>query len=117
MWWVTVVRKQPQELLQAFARDRNEKQKKEYVVDFTIYDVLRNMKNVANTWEVRSGEQLINPQSGAVRHGVITEIAIEYCDGGGSATNTARQMAGVAIKLTEEVINEIGRIVTSRIPN
>ena len=113
MWWITVVQKTSVDRLQAFARDRNEKQRKQCVVDFTLYDMLRNMKNVARNFQILRGEYI---DTNKPRKGLITEIADEYCGGFNAANSTSRQLAGVAIRLSNEVIECIGRIMNTDHP-
>lgn len=112
-WWVTIVQHHELEVLQAFARDRNDKQREEFMIDFTLYDLLRNMKEVATTYVLSRGEHL-NPRD--PRRGIISEIADAYAGGRKHCTPTTKQLAGVAIKLSDDVIACMGKIMNTEHP-
>ena len=75
--------------------------------------MLRNMKAVARNFQILRGEYIdtSNP-----RRGLITEIADEYCGGLNAANSTSRQLAGVPIRLSSEVIECIGSIMNTEHP-
>ena len=113
LWWVTIIHKASLDPLQAFARDQNKKQRKECIVDFKLYNMLRNMKAVAQNFQILRGEYIdtSNP-----RRRLITEIAEEYCEELNAVNSTSRQLTGVAIRLSYEVIECIGNIMSTEYP-
>ena len=114
-WWITVIEEQDIHMLKAFTRDRDEKQRKECIVDLTRFDTSRNMKDVARRYPLCRGGQITNPNN--LRRGLITEIADMYCGGKNQANSTSRRISGVVLRLSDEVIACIGEIMNTEYPD
>lgn len=108
-WTVERVEARDVHILRAYARSCNEKQEERNVVETTQYDMLRSMKDDANL--------LLSELNGKPPgRGFINKVASYYVGGKAKVTNTVRQLAGTAVKLSEEVIETIGEILNSEHP-
>lgn len=109
-WYVLKINNARMDMLKAFARDRNEKLRKEHIVEFTLYDVLRNLKDVAVAMCVETDQEF--PGNGrSAPKGFNTAVADRYCGGEGTAKDTTRQLAGIAVHLSDEVLHCLGSIL------
>lgn len=92
-------------VLRAFARNANEKQKEDYVVRDTLYDILHSMQEDRKT--------LITLHGG--KEPTITSLATYYF-GGKSPSPTIRSVAKIAISLSESVVEEFGELLNGEEP-
>ena len=111
-WVVICVAWQPFETIRAFARERNELQRGEHLVDFTLYDTFKNLKQSADTISLREG---LTNGKGANR-GYLKRVAGHYCGGVDTANNLTRQLAGIAVALSWRVIEEMGALLNREDP-
>ena len=111
-WVVLCVAWQPLETLRAFARERNELQRGEHLVEFTLYDTFKNLKQSADTISLREG--LTNGKR--ANRGYLKRVANHYCGGVDTANNLTLQLAGIAVVLLWHVIEEMGSLLNREDP-
>jgi len=114
-WYALKVPHAPLQRLKSFARDRNEKQRKEHIVSFTLYDMLQNLRDVAATL-IGNTTDLTEICRRRKEKGFATEVADAYSGAPGTGTDTNRQLAGIALKLNDEVIQCMGKILNGEYP-
>lgn len=104
-WTVMVIQSASKSILRAYARNANEKQKKDYVVACTFYDTLCAFKDEAKEIEACTGQM---PSA--------VEVAGKVAGGKKWSSATTVQLARTALRLPNEVLEEIGAIVNSEHP-
>lgn len=106
-WRVRVVSWKPVQLLRAFSRHSNELNGKEHHVELTFYDTISALKDVSNEILRERGE--VNNSSRSNR--LLNAILDRYSAGRNTITDSTRQIAAVALKLNQTVIDCMGEIV------
>lgn len=105
-WRVKVVFWKPLPVLRAFARHSNELNGKEHIIELTFYDKIAALKDVS--LEIIRDRGEINDTSRPNR--LLNSTLDRYSAGRSTINETTRQIASVALKLSENVIDSIGEI-------
>lgn len=94
-------------MLKAFARQSNELNSKENMIETTYYGTLSALKEIANELLCERGE--VDEQSRSNR--MLNRVLDCFCSERNILHDSARLIAAVALKLSQEVIDCIGTIV------
>lgn len=111
-WVVLCLDWQPLDILRAFARERNEFQRGEHLVDFTVYDIFKNLKQSADEVGLREGLT----EGRTTNRGFVKRVADHYCGGPNTANSLTRQLAGIVVALSWPVIEEMGALLNKEYP-
>jgi len=105
-WNVLLIQPAPLEKLRAYARARNALQEDTFIVKTSVYDIMKALKDDANTL-IR--EKSLDKEN--LPKGFISDVADLYAGGKGRSTNTQKQLAGCVIRLSDAVMDTIRDIV------
>lgn len=108
-WKVRAVGWQPLHVLRAFARHSNELNGKEHFVETTFYDTLLDLKAVSQELLRDRGEVVTSSRASRLLNNVIDR----YSAGRSIVKESTRQIAQVAMKLSDNVIDSILSQATS----
>lgn len=122
-WKVTVLRKNVSiEDMRRLARAQNERNKKHYTYEVTVFDLLSNLRMEYDTLieeRLKEAVPTRSSQTNAKKKPTICsrEIAQRYDCGEHVSNTSVRQAASVAVKLSPRAIAAIGEVVNNSHPD
>ena len=111
-WRVHVIRWQPIRILKGFARARNVMQQNKFLVEMTLYDTLRSLKDIAIE-EVLLRGSISQYEEVVKERGFNKIVADGFCGLDNYADATVIKLAGVVKNLSNETIATFGEIMTA----
>lgn len=114
-WQVIVIKWRQSRVLKAFARNRNRMQESEYLVEMTLYDTVRALKDLIVEEVLECGplsdyKSVVNTRGFNKRVAAIYSGCMEYSD------STLEKLVGVVKTLSSETVEALGDITTVEDP-
>ena len=109
-WPVVVIRWSSSDNIRAISRMCHEMQRDAHLIDFTLPDTMQNLRDIIDTQCRRQGIVLAPGEK--VRNGFIKEVMTVYSGRHGYADNTMRNICGIVVKISSEVVHSIRLLLT-----
>ena len=109
-WPVVVIAWQSVDTIRAISRMCHEMQRDSHLIDFTLPDAMQNLRDITDTQCKQQG--IVLRPGEKVSNGFIKEVMAVYSGRPGYADNTMRNICGIVIKLSSEVIEAMRMLLT-----